>query len=99
MVKDNLKPEKPAKPRKEKKALLLGLGLDNQDGHVRLTQGENFHLLGGSRETHEQMQEQAIKFNEKLNHRGKTLEEVSKDEFFDLAREVGMKVLPDDPKP
>jgi hypothetical protein len=95
MVKDN---SKPVKPRKEKKALILGLGLDNQDGHVRVTQGENFHLLGGSQDTHEQMQEQAIKFNEKLNNRGKTLEQVTKEEFIDLAREVGMKIIPDDPK-
>lgn len=78
--------------------MILGLGLDNQDGHVRVTQGENFHLLGGSQDTHEQMQEQAIKFNEKLNNRGKTLEQVTKEEFIDLAREVGMKIIPDDPK-
>lgn len=82
-----------------KKALLLGVGLDNQDGHVRVTKGENFHLLGGSHETHEQMQEQAIKFNEKLSSRGKSLEQVSRNEFIDLAHEVGMKILPDDLKP
>ena len=80
-------------------ALLLGLGLDNQDGHVRVTQGDNFHLIGGSRDTHEQMQEQAIKFNEKLSDKGKTLESVSREEFLDLAREAGMKILPDDLKP
>jgi hypothetical protein len=95
MVKDN---SKPVKPRKEKKALILGLGLDNQDGHVRMTRGDNFHLLGGSQDTHEQMQEQAIKFNEKLNNRGKTLDQVTQEEFIDLAREVGMKIIPDDPK-
>jgi hypothetical protein len=44
------------------------------------------------------MQEQAIKFNEKLTHRGKTLEQVTQEEFIDLAREVGMKIIPDDPK-
>ncbi len=96
MVKDNAKP---VKQRKEKKAVILGLGLDNQDGHVRVTRGDNFHLLGGSQDTHEQMQEQAIKFNEKLNDRGKTLEQVTREEFMDLAREVGMKIIPDDPKP
>jgi hypothetical protein len=97
MVKDNSKSE-PAKPSKSKKALLLGVGLDNQDGHVRVTRGDNFHLLGGSQDTHEQMQEQAIKFNEKLSQRGKCLENVTKNEFIDLAHEVGMKVLPEEPK-
>jgi hypothetical protein len=80
---------------KNHKAHLIGLGLDNDDGHVRVTRGENFHLLGGSQETHEKMQEQAIKLNEKLNHRGKRLEDVSHEEFTDLAHELGMKVLPE----
>ncbi|NLX04409.1 MAG: hypothetical protein GXY33_04615 [Phycisphaerae bacterium] len=84
----------------DKRAMLLGMGLDNEDGHVRITKGTNFRLLGGSHETHERMQEQAIKFNEKLDRRGRRLEEVSREEFVDLAREVGMPVLPDDlPRP
>ena len=32
----------------KKKALLLGLGFDNKDGHTRVTLGENFRLIGGS---------------------------------------------------
>jgi hypothetical protein len=78
---------------KKNKAHLIGLGLDNEDGHVRVTKGENFHLLGGSQETHEKMQEQAIKLNEKLTNRGKRLEDISHEEFTDLAHELGMKVL------
>ncbi|MCX6898726.1 MAG: hypothetical protein NT105_08515 [Verrucomicrobia bacterium] len=81
---------KPRKKAKSKKALLLGLGLDNKDHHKRVTQGENFVLLGGSEETHDHMTEKAIKFNEKLKKRGKTLEEVSKDEFLDIARDIDM---------
>ena len=55
------------KPRKDRKsAVLLGIGLDGRDGHVRITRGENFHLLGGSPETHQAMQEKCIRFNEKL---------------------------------
>lgn len=75
------------------KAGLLGLGLDNEDGHVRLTRGENFHLLGGSEATHESMQEKCIKFNEKLQGRGKTLEELERKEFLDLAADCEMNVL------
>jgi hypothetical protein len=94
MVSENRKPAS-GKPKKAK-AHMLGLGLDNDDGHVRVTRGENFHLLGGSQETHEKMQEQAIKINEKLNHRGKRLEDVSHEEFVDIAHELGMKVLPEE---
>ena len=71
---------------------MLGVGLDS-DGHKRLTRGENFALVGGSEETHEQMTEKAVKINEKLKERGKHLEEVSHEEFDDIAHEVGLKKL------
>jgi len=78
------------------KTLLLGLGLDDPDGHTRITRGKNFHLLGGSQETHEQMQEKAIKFNEKLDQNGKRLEDITQKEFIDLAHDLGMVIAPDD---
>lgn len=74
------------KPRKQ--AAMLGLGLDGEDGHTRLTRGKNFVLYGGSQETHSQMQETAIKINEQLDRRGKQLEEVSPRELRDIYREV-----------
>ncbi|MBN1554936.1 MAG: hypothetical protein JXA11_09335 [Phycisphaerae bacterium] len=79
----------------KKKKALLGLGLDNEDGHVRVTRGKNFHLVGGSEETHESMQEKCIKFNEKLARRGKELDDLDKKEFHDLAHECRMNLLPD----
>ena len=60
------------------KKILLGLGLDSKDGHVRITKGENFRLYGGSEETHEFMQEKAVKFNEHLDKKGKTLDNITK---------------------
>jgi len=75
---------------KRVKATLVGLGFDCTDGHKRITTGKNFVLLGGSKGTHEQMQEKAIKFNEKLDKRGKQLEDVSFKEFKEIARDVGM---------
>lgn len=78
--------------KKKRRAALLGLGLDS-DGHKRVTRGENFALFGGTKETHEQMTEKAIKLNEKLKSRGKRLETVSREEFDDIAHEVGLKKL------
>jgi hypothetical protein len=80
----------------KRKATMLGLGLDS-DGHKRITKGDNFTLVGGTQDTHEQMTEKAIKINEKLKARGKRLEEVSREEFTDIAHEVGLK--PVIPKP
>ncbi len=77
----------PKKTRKDKKAVMLGLGLDSKDGHTRITKGENFCLLGGSEETHERMTETAMKVNEKLQAKGKRLEDVSRVEFTDILME------------
>ena len=68
---------------------MLGIGLDS-DGHKRITKGENFALVGGTEETHEKMTETAVKINEKIASRGKRLEEVSHEEFDDIARDVGL---------
>jgi Trm5-related predicted tRNA methylase len=75
--------EKPAKS-----AALLGLGLDNDDGHTRLTRGKNFVLLGGSQDTHRAMQETAIKINERLDRQGKRLEDVSIKELREICHDV-----------
>jgi len=81
--------ETPREQRSNKKALMMGIGLDNQDGHKRITRGENFFLVGGSEETHDRMTETAIKVNEKLQARGKHLEEISPEEFVDIITEAG----------
>jgi hypothetical protein len=77
-------PSKKAKP----KAGMLGIGLDNEDGHKRLTRGDNFLLVGGSQETHEVMQETAIKVNEQLAKRGKRLEDASPEELRDIFHKI-----------
>jgi hypothetical protein len=77
----------------KRKAALLGVGLDS-DGHKRITKGDNFLLVGGTQETHEVMTEKTIKLNEKLKARGQRLETVSKEEFDDIAQEVGLKKFP-----
>jgi hypothetical protein len=65
----------------------LGVGLDSTDGEKRVTRSEHFVLVGGSAQTHERMQDAAIRFGEKLKDRGKTLQETSADEALDLLRE------------
>lgn len=71
-----------------KSAALLGLAFDNDDGHTRLTRGENFVLCGGSQETHAVMQETAVKINERLDQRGKRLKDVSIGELRAICRDV-----------
>lgn len=66
----------------------LGVGLDNQDGEQRLTRSEYFFMVGGSQETHERMQDTAIKFTEALRRRGKRLDETGLDEVIELFHEA-----------
>ena len=80
----------PKKRERPSKTVLLGMGLD-ADGHKRITTGGNFMLLGGSKETHEGMVEKAVKINEKLAGKGKKLEDISADEFDEIAHSVGLR--------
>lgn len=82
--------EKPDK----KKALLLGVGFDGEEDEKRVTKGKNFVLAGGSKTTHEHMQEKAIKFNEELDKRKKRMEDINRDEFFDIADRIDMHETP-----
>lgn len=69
-------------------AALLGIGLDNDDGHTRITRGKNFFLHGGSQDTHAIMQETAVKINEHLDTCGKRLDDVSVGELKDICHQV-----------
>ncbi len=71
---------KPAAPR----AGLLGVGLDNEDGHKRVTRGERFIIAGGSAETHERMTETVVKTFEELKQRRKDLTEVQPTELAEI---------------
>jgi hypothetical protein len=79
-----------AKKKKEKPEVLgfLGVGLDNADGHQRLTRAEHFLLVGGSEETHERMQDTAIRFDEQLKETGKPLSETELEEILDMLRKA-----------
>lgn len=74
------KKRKPTAP----KAGLLGVGLDNTDGHKRLTTGEQFAIVGGSAETHDRMTETVVKTFEELKSRGKPLHQVEPTELAEI---------------
>jgi hypothetical protein len=87
-----LEQEFPVKPTDQAQAAriagFLGVGLDKDDEHTRITRSQHFLLVGGSAETHERMQDTAIHFQEGLEKRGKTLQETEPDEAMDLLREA-----------
>lgn len=72
------------KKNEERITRILGLGLDNEDGHVRVTRGKNFDIFLGSEQTHERMQDLCMRLNEKLDRKGKALAGLSRQELMDL---------------
>lgn len=78
--------KKPKKPRRS--VGLLGLGLDNEDGHKRITTGDKFAIVGGSAETHERLTETVVKTFEELRQRGKSLQEVEPSELSEIVQKV-----------
>ena len=76
--------KKPVTKRPRRQAALLGLGLDNDDGHKRITTGKNFAIVGGSAETHERMTETVVKTFEELKRRRKPLVAVEPKELAEI---------------
>lgn len=68
----------------QKQAHLLGIGLDNEDGHKRITRAEKFSIVGGSAETHERMTETVVKTFEDIRKAGKTLETIETQRLAEL---------------
>jgi len=68
----------------KERAHLLGIGLDNTDGHKRITVAEEFSIVGGSSETHERMTETVVKTFEELKNRGKRLAQVDHEELGEI---------------
>jgi heptaprenylglyceryl phosphate synthase len=69
--------------------LLVGIGLDS-DGHVRATRGDDFFLVGGTEETHGEMQERVERFRETLVKMGTDLEHASREQVLEAADESGL---------
>jgi hypothetical protein len=72
------------KKSRKRAAGLLGIGLDNEDGHKRITTGVQFAIVGGSEETHGRMTETVVKTFEELKQRGKELQQVEPAELAEI---------------
>ena len=78
-----------ARKHEHAKRHLLGLGLDGNDGHKRLTRGEGFTLAGGSESTHERMTGVVMRTTEDLARKGRSLADADPREVADLLRKHG----------
>ena len=71
----------PVSRMKHGRAVLVGLGLDDADGHVRYTRGECFELYGGSESAHDEMQRRAKIIREEIARLGISLDRMTYEQF------------------
>lgn len=67
---------------------LLGVGFDTEDGHIRITQSEQFQVMMGSGETHEALQKICSRIEETIKASGRALNDYSPEEFMELVQEL-----------
>lgn len=73
------------------KAMLFGVSGANAGEHKRITKGDNFYLYGGDERRHDMMVEEVLLFNEILKTTGRTLNQLSRKEYYAIVREVKSK--------
>jgi len=71
-------------PKPQRMARLLGIGLDDEDGHIRVTEGETFAIYLGSESTHERLREICTALQSRIRRRGKRLEDLTREELAEL---------------
>jgi hypothetical protein len=69
---------------RKRRAYLLGLIIEKDDGHKRITRAEQFTLVGGSEASHEAVTEGVTKTCEDLKRKGRELEETDPREVREL---------------
>ena len=74
--------------KRKKIVRLLGVGFDAEDGHVRITQGENYDVLMGSDQSHEYIQQLLQKIEDGLNKKGIGLGDLSPEQLGELVQSV-----------
>ncbi len=72
----------------EGNSILYGIAFDNKDKHKRITTGENFYIVGGSADTHENLVEKVLEFNKVIKKYGKKLHDLSEAEFYDITNKI-----------
>lgn len=70
------------------RAVLVGYGLDDVDGHVRFTRSSEYELLGGSETTHAAMQAKAREIQDRLGAMGYALDSITREQIDDVRRIV-----------
>jgi hypothetical protein len=67
---------------------LLGVGFDHQDGHIRITQADQYQVVMGSQDSHRELQKICSKIEQTIQSSGRKLQEYTPEEFVELLAEI-----------
>lgn len=70
------------------RAVLVGYGLDDSGGHLRVTRTDSTRLLGGSEATHAEMRSRADVILNELLRRGYRLDSITREQLAEVRRIV-----------
>ena len=74
-----------AGPRRQLRAVLVGLGPDDEDAPRRIISGEHCLIIGGSEQAHDEILETVLRLEAELERRGQHLGEVTPTELAEIA--------------
>lgn len=67
---------------------LLGVGFDTPDKQIRITQADQYQVLMGSGETHQELQKICRRIEESIKTSGRVLSDYTPEEFMELVEEL-----------
>ena len=73
-----------SRSRDQKIVGLLGVGFDHQDGHVRITQADQYQVLMGSEASHSELHKICGRIEQTLQETGRTLSDFTPEEFVEF---------------
>jgi hypothetical protein len=79
---------------RRKQGLLVGVRVDKGDGHARVSRGDDFVALGGTKEGHEHLRETVAEISDEVKRRGRNLAEVHREELSEIVAKAVEKVGP-----
>ena len=77
-----------------RKGLLVGVRLDRGDGHTRVSRGDDFVAVGGTKEAHEHLRETVAEISDEVKRRKRSLVEVRREELKEIIVRAIEKVGP-----
>jgi len=67
---------------------LLGVGFDHKDEQIRITRAQNYHVLMGSKPSHQALQKICRKIEKNLKSSNRVLSDYTPEEFMEFMQEI-----------